>query len=200
MLYKERNSEELNKIMSDIVDKQGILSEDYEESNNAQLEKEIYQQINLIKLEDLNVLRLEDIRKKLDKTFLKESKEEENSKVGEQIETNLVNIVPKPQEWGESSRQNIYFLSPRYVSTGRTTNFPFGFTPRKTTSYEKIGLTPISQTGYILNIDRARNREEIFEHWKRGMNSVLNQNTTLTAANFLNYIEYSFSGTITDWY
>ena len=32
------------------------------------------------------------------------------------------------------------------------------------------------------------------------MNSVLNLNTTWTAANFLNYIEYSFFGTITDWY
>ena len=32
------------------------------------------------------------------------------------------------------------------------------------------------------------------------MNSVLNLNTTWTAANFLNYIEHSFSGTIADWY
>ena len=32
------------------------------------------------------------------------------------------------------------------------------------------------------------------------MNSVLNLNTTWTAANFLNYIEYSFSGTVTNWY
>jgi len=46
----------------------------------------------------------------------------------------------------------------------------------------------------------ARNIEEIFEHWKRGMNSILNLNTTWTAANFLNYIEHSFSGTVTDWY
>ena len=32
------------------------------------------------------------------------------------------------------------------------------------------------------------------------MNSVLNLNTTSTAANFLNYIEYSFSDTRGDWY
>ena len=32
------------------------------------------------------------------------------------------------------------------------------------------------------------------------MNSILNLNTTWTAANFLNYIEHSFSGTVTDWY
>jgi len=39
MFDKEQNPQELNKIMSVIVDKQGILSDDYEESNNAQLEK-----------------------------------------------------------------------------------------------------------------------------------------------------------------
>ena len=50
--------------MSVIVDKQGILSDDYEETDNAQLEEKIYQQMNLIKLEDLNVLPLEEIRKK----------------------------------------------------------------------------------------------------------------------------------------
>ena len=32
------------------------------------------------------------------------------------------------------------------------------------------------------------------------MNSVLNLNTTWTEANFLNYIEHSFSGTVSDWY
>ena len=32
------------------------------------------------------------------------------------------------------------------------------------------------------------------------MNSVLNLNTTWTVANFLNYIEHNFSGTVADWY
>jgi len=32
------------------------------------------------------------------------------------------------------------------------------------------------------------------------MNSLLNLNTTWTAANFLNYIEHSFSSTVADWY
>ena len=32
------------------------------------------------------------------------------------------------------------------------------------------------------------------------MNSILNLNTRWTAANFLNYIEHSFSGTVADWY
>ena len=42
MFEKEQNSEELNKIMSVIVDKQGTLSDDYEETKNALLEEEIY--------------------------------------------------------------------------------------------------------------------------------------------------------------
>ena len=74
--------------MSVIVDKQGILSDDYEETNNAQLEEEIYQQMNLIKLEDLNIHPLEEIRKKLDKKFEKKLSEEENNEVGELIRQN----------------------------------------------------------------------------------------------------------------
>jgi len=54
--------------------------------------------------------------------------------------------------------------------------------------------------GYILNIDGASNREETFDHWKRGMNSILNLNIIWTTKNFLNYIEHSFSYTIADWY
>jgi len=145
MFDKEQNPEELNKIMSVIVDKQGILSDDYEERNNAQLEEEIYQQMNLIKLEHLNVLPLEEIRKQLDKKFEKKISYEENNEIGEKIKANLVNnVVSKHEEWVESSRRNTPFLIPRYVLAGRTTNFSFRFTPKKTTSYEEIGLTPIS--------------------------------------------------------
>jgi len=100
-----------------------------------------------------------------------------------------------PRNGGESSTRDTQFLREGYVPAGRTTNFSFGFIPIKTTSYGEVSLTQIKQTGYILNIDGAQNREEIFEHWKTGMNSVLNLNTTWTAVNFLNYIEHSFLGT-----
>ena len=53
MFEKKQKPEELNKIMSAISD---ILSNDNEETNNIQLEEEIYQQMNLIKLDDLNAL------------------------------------------------------------------------------------------------------------------------------------------------
>jgi len=69
-----------------------------------------------------------------------------------------------PKEFDESSRRNTHFIRPRYVPVECTTNFSFGFILRKTTTFEEADLTSISQTGYILNIDGTRNREEIFEH------------------------------------
>ena len=133
MFDKEQNPEELNKIMSIIA----------EETNNTQLEEEIHQQMNLIKLEDLNVLPIDKISRKLNKKFGKKPLEE-NNEVGEElneIESTLVNnVVPKPEEWAESSKRNTQLLRPRYVSAGRITNFSLGFIPRKTTSYEKISL------------------------------------------------------------
>jgi len=76
--------------------------------------------------------------------------DEENNEIGEElnideIESNLVNnVVLKSEEWDKSSRRNMHFMRPRYVSAGRTTNFSFGFIPRKVTSYEEIIFTPIS--------------------------------------------------------
>jgi len=51
LFKKEQNPEELNKIMSAISDKHDVSPEDIEETNNVQLEEEICQQMNLIKLE-----------------------------------------------------------------------------------------------------------------------------------------------------
>ena len=42
--------------MCTISDKLDVLFDDNEEKNNVQLEEEIYKQMNLIKLDDLNVL------------------------------------------------------------------------------------------------------------------------------------------------
>jgi len=60
MFDVEQNPEELNKIMSAISDKYDVMSDDNEETNNVQLEEEIYQQMNLIKLRDFNALPLEE--------------------------------------------------------------------------------------------------------------------------------------------
>ena len=98
MFYEEQNSEELNKIMSAISDKYDVLSDDNEETNTVQLEEEIYQQMNLIKLRDLNVLPLEEIRRKLDKKYGKMTNKNEINEIGEEIdlyetEINLVKNV-----------------------------------------------------------------------------------------------------------
>ena len=67
-----------------------------------------------------------------------------------ETETNPIkNVVHKPEKFDEPSRKNNHFLRPRYVPARRTNNFSFGFISRKTTTYEEVGLTPISQTGYI---------------------------------------------------
>jgi len=50
-------------------------------------------------------------------------------------------------------------MNPGHIPAGRITNFLFGFILRKTTTFEEIDHTPVSQQGYILNIDRAHNRE-----------------------------------------
>ena len=66
----------------------------------------------------------------------------------EEFESNLVNdVIPKLEEFGESSRVNKKFMKLRYVPLGRTSNFSFGCIPKKTTFFEKNSLIPISQIG-----------------------------------------------------
>ena len=72
--------------------------------------------------------------------------EDKIKKIGEEIdlyetETNLVkNGIPKHEEFGEPSRRNTHFLKPRYVPAGHTSNFSFGFIPRKTMTLKKLTL------------------------------------------------------------
>jgi len=102
---KEENSEELNKIMDAISDKHDVLFDDNEDTKSVQLEEKIYQQMNLIKLEDLGVLPLEVVKKKFDKKYVKMIVEDEINEIGErlnlgEIEINLVNnVVFKPAEF-----------------------------------------------------------------------------------------------------
>ena len=57
--------------MGTIVEKQDVLFEVNEQTKNVPLEEEIYQQLNLTKLENLNVVPLEEIRRKQDKNLVK---------------------------------------------------------------------------------------------------------------------------------
>ena len=69
--------------------------------------------MNLIKLEDLNVLPLKEIRKKLDKKYGKRTNENEINEIGEEIdlyetETNLVkNVVPKSKEFVNHPKETL---------------------------------------------------------------------------------------------
>jgi len=81
MFEKEPNSEELNKIMSVVCDKHDMLFEDDEQTKNIQLEKEIYQKMNLIKLEDLNLVHLKEIRRKLNRKYGKMAAEDEINEI-----------------------------------------------------------------------------------------------------------------------
>ena len=73
--------------------------------------------MNLIKLDDLNALPLEEIKRKLDKNYGKMVAENAINEIGEEIdlhetETNLVNnVIPKPEEFGEPSRKKYSFLN-----------------------------------------------------------------------------------------
>ena len=85
------------------------------------------------KLEDLNIVPLEEIRRKFDKKYGKMTFNDEINEIGEEfnvdeLESNLVkNVVLKVEEFGQPSRRNIHFMRPRYVLPGRTTNFFLGF-------------------------------------------------------------------------
>jgi len=122
--------------------------------------------MNLIKLEDLNVVPLEEIRKELDTKYSKMVFDDEINEIEEELnidenEMNLVNnVVLKAKEFGEPSEKNTYFMRPRYIPAECTTNFSFMFIPRKTTTFEDIGLALISKIGYNLNIDGAHNGQK----------------------------------------
>ena len=85
MFVQEQNPEELNKIMSAISDKHDVLSNDNEETNNVHLEEEIYQQMNLIKLDDPNALPLEIIKQKLDKKYGKMTNENKSMRLEKRL-------------------------------------------------------------------------------------------------------------------
>jgi len=81
----------------------------------------------------------------LDKKFEKKLLEEENNEVGEELnidetESNLVNnVVPKPEEWGESSKRNTQFLRLSYVQVGRII-FPLGSSQGKIHLMKRLAL------------------------------------------------------------
>ena len=107
--------------------------------------------MNIIKLEDLNILPLEEVRRKVDKKDSKMTIEDEINEIGEEldlgeIETNLVNnVVLKHEEFGEPSKRNTYFLRPRYISAGRTNNFPSDLPEGKPRRLKKLAVPQLAK-------------------------------------------------------
>jgi len=145
MFKEEQNPEELNKIMGTTSDKHDVSSNDNKKTSYIHLEEDIYQQMNLIKLEDLNVLPLEEIRRKLDQKYGKMIIEDEINEISEEldlgeIKTNLVNNVVPKHEVGEPSGRNIYFMRPRYVPVDIQPIFSFGSSQGKPRFLKKLAL------------------------------------------------------------
>ena len=67
MFDDEETLEKLNHITSAIADKREVLLDNSKETNYVLLEGEIHQQINLIRPENLNVLLVEESKRKVDK-------------------------------------------------------------------------------------------------------------------------------------
>jgi len=151
MFDKEQTPEELNKIMGTIIKKQDVLSKDNEETNNVQLEEDIYQQMNLIKQEDIDVTLSKEIKWKLDKKYGKIIFGIEINEIGQElnineIETNLVNnVVPKSEESGEPSRRNIHFMRPRYVPANIQPTFLLSSFQRKPHLLMKSALPQLAK-------------------------------------------------------
>ena len=107
--------------------------------------------MNLIKLEDLNVVPLEEIRRKSDKKHGKVILDIKINEIGEElnvdeIESNLVtNVVLKPKEFGEPSRRNTHFIRPKYAPPGQAINFFFGFISSKATTFEETTLSQLTK-------------------------------------------------------
>ncbi|XP_056695731.1 uncharacterized protein [Spinacia oleracea] len=196
----EENPNELNNIMKIIAEKWVDSDSEDNENNYVSIEEELNQQMGLIKLEVLEAIPLEIIQQNVENK-LEKMVVENNNVVGEEIlqektmgKNCVNNFIQRPRYQGESS-----CTQPKYVS-GRKTRFNAKVMPNKFPKKEEIKLEPISQTGYKLSLDGLRNREDVIEHWKKSMSSVLNLNTEWTLEIFLNYIEHNLYGRVADWY
>jgi len=98
--------------MGAIIDKQDIFSE-------VKLEDEMYYQMNLIKLEDLQAIPIEEVKKKVRQKIKQILIDSEINGIGEELnisefESKLVDtIIANPEDFSESSRRNTRFMRPR---------------------------------------------------------------------------------------
>ncbi|XP_021728284.1 uncharacterized protein LOC110695343 [Chenopodium quinoa] len=187
---KQEDPDRLNDIMKIIFEKEIASDYELEENNYITLEEDLYQQMGLMKLDDLDFLPLEVVQQKIVNKLGKRVMD--NNDVGEEISNeniNVNNVIKRPRYQGEK-------LHMTKTHTRFSVKVMFNQIPKQ----EEVTLEPISQTGYKLRLDGVRDRQDILDQWKKSMSSVLNLNTEWTSRNFLNYIEHSFYGCLEDWY
>ena len=91
---KKEDPEKLNKIMKVITEKEDILDHEFEENNYVTIEDDLYHQMGLIKLDDLECLPLEIIQQKIDKKLGK--RVIDSNEIGEEITNKNNNFIQRP--------------------------------------------------------------------------------------------------------
>ena len=172
-----------------------------DESSYYTDEEEMYQQMGLIKLKDLETIPLSEVKRKLDKKMGKrvvDVNEVEEEIIPEQEVNKATRSCYREYEQGSTSQQNTSLRPKEFLE--KTAKFGVRIMPNHRPNKRELLLEPISETGYKLNLDGVRNREDVLDFWKKSMMSVLNMNPEWRSENFLNYIEHSMYGIVADWY
>ena len=182
------------------MEEHDVISSD--ESGYNSDEEAMYQQMGLIKLKDMDTIPLAKIKKRLDKKMGK--KILDINEMEEEIDSDFeeINEAKRSQyrqyEQGSPSYQKP-LMKPREFMEKKE-RFGVRFMPNHRPNKREISLEAISETGYKLNLDGLRKREEVLDYWKKSMMIVLNMNVDWNASHFLNYIEHSLYGSVADWY
>lgn len=150
------------------------IKESKEVEQALELEREDYSCEEELEVEETKTLRLEEIGQVLALEENNESyiDEEEYSKLGDLIREQLDNIEenhPKKKEamkkeaedpqpsknWYEIKEENQEEICERY-------------------ELRIVDLKPLSSTGYMLNLDTARNKQQLIDKWSIGIHTVIN--------------------------
>ena len=147
-----------------------------DESSYYTDEEEMYQQMGLIKLKDLETIPLSEVKRKLDKKMGKRVVDvnEVEEEISEQEVNKATRSYYREYEQGSTSRQNSSLKPKEFLE--KTSKFGVRIMPNHRPNKRELLLEPISETGYKLNLDGVRNREDVLDFWKKSMMSVLNMN------------------------
>ena len=178
LLEKEEKQEVKYQIILEIAEKLDEMDDtEIEEINNSRVEVEqsLYNELGLISLEEMEHIPLEElIELKLFNNAREEGdthmtdiipvpKQEESSSVNDETNPmharfNRAHMEETPRNFDHRRRAggNYSFLNRGNPNVRGTPNIG-NFVPRQETTLREVSLKPISNTGYILDIDCATN-------------------------------------------